>query len=203
MKRFLTVVAVLAGVVAANRDWSLAQSTETGAWMVLRLQAGSIAEEVLTGIRRQANDSMSLRVSIAGGGNVMIVENAFLEALERSGMKISNVRAEDTKAPAVEVNVLEQTVQFTPLASSRFQRLVRTIVEARYRESADGNLGYVGPFQRTQIDTVDRREDLRAMAASPVGSDSETSSIFEKIAGPLIMIGSTFLIVYLFFTVRN
>ncbi|MCX6142472.1 MAG: hypothetical protein NTZ35_04560, partial [Ignavibacteriales bacterium] len=99
----------------------------------------------------------------------------------------------------LQVVVLEQGVRYVGLSTGEYRREVRTTIEAREVPRDSSAMKYVGTFSRSDIDTVAFREEGGIV---PLARDSERT-LFDKLVGPVLLIGGAFLVVYLFFTVRN
>ena len=202
MRRHLTRLITLGMLIATGWCRSQTQALDQSAFLILRAQATSIAADIAEKIRPRLVDSASVRVSVEARTNQMMVENVFLEILDKSGLKSSLGRTDITSA-VVQVHVIDQSLSYAATNSGTFQRTIQTILEARFQLPAISDTTYLGSFQRSSIDTVQHREEPRTYGLHGEGPRSGTSSFFERIAGPILMIAGTFLIVYLFFTVRN
>ncbi len=189
-------------LIATGWSRSQTQALDQSAFLILRAQATSIAADIAEKIRPRLVDSASVRVSVEARTNQMMVENVLLEILDKSGLKSSLGRS-DVTSPVVQVHVIDQTLSYAATNSGTFQRTIQTILEARFQLPAITETTYLGSFQRSSTDTVQVREEPRAYGLHGGGPGSGTSSFFERVAGPILMIAGTFLIVYLFFTVRN
>jgi len=203
VKRVFIRLIVLGGLTAAGWNSTYTQSAEMSAMMVLRSQARSIAEEVVTEIRARLPDTSAVGLNVAARLEPMIVENGFLDVLNSAGFKPWLVPRGETDGSLVQVNVLHQMVRYSAVPSGLFERVVQTTLEARFRDSSAGEVIYLGNYQRSRVDTVLQREDPLIRKSQGRPGEFEELSFFEKVAGPVLMITGAFLIVYLFFTVRN
>jgi hypothetical protein len=183
-------VLLMAGLVPA-------QTARMSAILVLRSQAGSIAEEMLGKIGPSLKGIDLIQLNVDGGTSRPLIENAFLESLNRMG--IHSALTISAAGRALQVTVLDQGIRYTTLASGDYQREVRTSIEARDVRTDSSATNYLGQFTRSDIDTVALRED----AGPGLNAREAERTVWDKLLGPLVVIGGTFLIVYLFFTVRN
>jgi hypothetical protein len=100
---------------------------------------------------------------------------------------------------SLRITVLDQSVRYASLSGGEYRREVRTSFEARGSRTDTSSITYVGLFTRVDDDTVGFREEIGVLPSAQDGD----RSLFDKLVGPLVLIGGAFLIVYLFFTVRN
>ena len=203
MKLVLVRLIVFGGVIAGGWTSLYSQSPEMGAMMALRSQARSIAVEVVARIKPRLGDSSVVGLSVAARIEPMMVENGFLDVLSGAGFRPWLVSPGGPEGSLLAVNVLDQFVRYSTVPSGLFERVVHTTVEARFQDSAAGDVIYLGSFERTRVDTVRQREDPLLYKSQGRQGGSEEISFFEKVAGPVLMITGAFLIIYLFFTVRN
>jgi hypothetical protein len=176
-----------------------AQAARMSGTLVLRSQAGGVAEETLGKLGTSLKGIDQIILSVDGGSARTLIENAFLELLNRRGIHTSLWPAQGVGIQALQVVVLEQGVRYVGLSTGEYRREVRTTIEAREVPRDSSGTKYVGTFTRSDIDTVAFREEGGIL---PVARDSERT-LFDKLVGPVLLIGGVFLIVYLFFTVRN
>ncbi|MEK6757284.1 MAG: hypothetical protein AABZ02_14115 [Bacteroidota bacterium] len=203
VQRHFTRFIALGVLIAVGSCGSQAQSSDQSAFLILRSQVTSIAENIAARIRPGLVDSTYIRVGVEARTNQMMVENVFLDVFGKAGLKSSLARADMATGSLVQVHVIDQMVSYAATASGKFQRSVQTVLEARFRAAARDDMMYLGSFQRALTDTVQQPEDLRKYGIAGKSPTGDTNSFFEKVAGPILMIAGAFLIVYLFFTVRN
>lgn len=165
--------------------------------MVLRSQAGSIAEEVVSHL--QLDPEGRVVVLVEGGTVPVIVENALVESLKR---RVRSVKAasSDHVGEKLNVIVLRQDVRYRAMQSERYERVTETAVEVSHAFSPDGSRT-VSRLDRSAVDTVDAIEDLKIGLRS-IDRSSDVS-FFERLIGPAILIAGTVIAVYLLFTVRS
>lgn len=186
-------------IVALSSPSLRAQPEEKGALLLLRAQAASIADESWPRLSESAASSIKIKLLVEGGSVRSVVENAFLDYLGQKGVKVYSGDPPNPSCNIIELTILEQAVRYLGLPNEGFRREIRTVLEARRIHGTTGERAYAGVFARTNVDTVKNREDSWRGNLTQ-GSDA---SLFDRILGPLVLIGSTFLVVYLFFTVRN
>ena len=176
-----------------------AQTARMSGTLVLRSQAGGVAEETIgkLGLSLKGLDQMDLQVE--GGTARVLIENAFVELLNRQGIHTSLRHAQGVGKRVLQVTVLEQGVRYVGLSTGDYRREVRTSVEVRDVPRDSSSTQYVGTFSRVDVDTVAFREEV---GVSLLARDSERT-LFDKLIGPVLLVGGAFLVVYLFFTVRN
>jgi hypothetical protein len=100
---------------------------------------------------------------------------------------------------SIQLNVLDQSIRYAGLSNGEYRREIQTAIEARRSSNDTAIAEYLGLFKRQDVDTVAFRED--AGMVTDVRDGEHT--LFDRLLGPILMIGGAFLIVYLFFTVRN
>ena len=167
--------------------------------LVLRSQAGSVAEETLGKLGTSLKGADQISLTVDGGSARALIENAFLELLNRQGVHATLRSTQGGSIQALQVIVLEQGVRYISLSTGEYRREVRTTIEAREVPRDSSAMNFVGTFSRSDIDTVAFREEAGIL---PLARDSERT-LFDKLVGPVLLIGGAFLVVYLFFTVRN
>ncbi len=168
--------------------------------MALRQQWGSLAEEVADSLHAVPRTTIDLWVQKVADS--VLVQNAFLEALQRRGFSPTLESEKDSVELRLMVTVLTDRAQAREVGPDRYERTIQTDLEAR-SESDNGRVVQVlGMFHRTLIDTVSAREaELPLPIAATTGE--EHASLFQRFVGPLIVLASGVIIVYLFFTVRS
>lgn len=177
----------------------MAQSDSQGAALLLRTQAVSIAQESWPQLADSAKPRAGIKLSIKGGMVQSVVENAFLGYIGQQGVTVYSGDHVGEPYDIIELTILEQAVRYRALPNESFQRDVRTVVEASRTLRANGNKVYAGIYERNSIDTVKTKED---MGIRNLTQNSDVG-LFDRIVGPLVLISSAFIVVYLFFTVRN
>ena len=189
----------LCGLTTAFLSGLLAQSGGLSAPLVLRSQAASIAEESLAKLGSSTTGLETIGVSVSGGFARAIIENAFLDLFGRKGIRCSLQNTESMSKNLLQLTVLDQSVHYAGIANGQYRREIQTAIEARRTSNDSAAIQYLGMFKRQVVDTVAFREDSGALAA-----DQETErTLFDRLLGPIMLISGVFLIVYLFFTVRN
>ncbi|MCX6135187.1 MAG: hypothetical protein NTU47_15355 [Ignavibacteriales bacterium] len=176
-----------------------AQVSGLSAALVLRSQAAGIAEESYSAMNPSRNTLESLGVAVTGGTARALVENAFLDLFGRKGIRISLQGSEVRAKNQLHVTILDQSVRYAGLADGQYRREIQTAIEARQTSNDTGSAQYLGVFKRQVVDTVAFREDGGAVALI---QDTERT-LLDRLLGPVLLIGGAFLIVFLFFTVRN
>jgi hypothetical protein len=166
---------------------------------VLRTQASSIAEEATARLGQSISGVDQIGIMVEGGTARPLVENAFLDLFGRRGLHAILTNAQGTVRNLFHVTVLDQSVRYSILSNGEYRRDVQTALEARRSSRDSSTVEYLGLFKRQDVDTVAFRED--GGLSGPVGDGERT--LFDRLLGPVILIGGAFLIVYLFFTVRN
>jgi len=176
-----------------------AQTVRMSGMLVLRSQAGGVAEEAVGKLAASMKGLDQIGLNVEGGIARALMENAFLELLNRQGIRTSLQRGPGAEKRILQVTILEQAVRYVGLSSGEYRREVRTSIEARHMLPDTSFMQYVGAFHRVDIDTVAFREEVGIW---PVARDGDRT-LFDKLVGPVLLIGGAFLVVYLFFTVRN
>ena len=176
-----------------------AQTSGLSGTLILRTQAASIAEETFVRLSRSLSGVDQIEVSVEGGTSRTLVENAFLDLFGRKGIHASLQTQPTTSTNHLQLTVLDQSIRYAGVVSGEYRREVQTAIEARRTSNDSVSVEYLGLFKRQDVDTVAFRED-----GGMLGAARETErTLFDRLLGPVILIGGAFLIVYLFFTVRN
>jgi hypothetical protein len=191
------VVCWIAGLLAVTVLH--AQTARMSGTLVLRSQAGGVAEETLGKLGTSLKGVDQLILNVDGGSSRTLIENAFLELLNREGIHTSLRTVQGVGIEALQIVVLEQGVRYAGLSTGEYRREIRTTIEAREVPRDSSAMKYVGTFSRSDVDTVAFREEGGIL---PIARDSERT-LFDKLVGPMLLIGGAFLVVYLFFAVRN
>lgn len=165
---------------------------------VLRTQAGSVAQATLSKLVKPLKDVDPVCVSVEGGIARGLVENAFVELLNQRGIS-TTPQPRGVGRRTLQVAILEQTVRYSGLATGEYRREVRTSIETRDVSADSSSVEYLGIFNNAAVDTVEFREEFGLTASVRDGE----RTLFDKLVGPVVLIGGAFLVVYLFFTVRN
>jgi hypothetical protein len=176
-----------------------AQTSGLSGTLILRSQAASIAEETFVRLSRSLSRVDQIAVSVEGGASRTLVENAFLDLFGRKGIHALLQTQLTTSTNHLQLTVLDQSIRYAGMVSGEYRREVQTAIEARRTSNDSASVEYLGLFKRQDVDTVAFRED-----GGMLGAARETErTLFDRLLGPVILIGGAFLIVYLFFTVRN
>lgn len=200
VSRILLFSVLTAVVVILESRESQAQSDQhRPSVLVIRHQCDELAREILQSIELRPGDRVAIRVK--GAQAPVVVENAIIEELHKKQIiPLLNAPA-DNGLPVLDLLVLGQEVNFRPAKEGAFSRTIQTTLEGRYQSGQSQEVRFLGMFSRSQIDTVSQREVIRWSDFS-MGAEEE-SSTFQKLLTPVILISGAFLVVYLFFTVRN
>lgn len=175
------------------------QTRGLGATLILRTQAASVADEAVVRLGSPTTGMEQIAVRVEGGTARSLIENAFLELLTRRGFRTSLVASQEIGRRSLQVTVLDQSVRYTGLLGGEYKREIQTAVEARHSTGDSAGVKYLGLFKRLDSDTVAFREELGTVGLAQEGE----RSLFDRLLGPVLLIGGAFLVVYLFFTVRN
>lgn len=186
-------------LIAALSFTAQAQTNGLSASLVLRTQAASIAEETVAHLGDSLSGHQRMDVLVEGGTVRPLIENAFLDLLGRKGVRATLAGLQADPKHLIQVTVLDQSVRYTGIASGDYRRDVQTVVEARRSFGDSTGLAYLGMFKRQDIDTVAFREEIGVLGSVP----ESQRTLFDRLVGPILLISGAFLIVYLFFTVRN
>lgn len=194
--RNLFATGLMIAVLSLNLE---AQTSGLSGTLILRSQAASIAEETFVRLSRTLSGVDQIGVSVEGGATRTLVENAFLDLFARKGIHASLQSQPVASTHHVQLTVLDQSIRYAGMASGEYRREVQTAIEARRTSNDSMSVEYLGLFKRQDVDTVSFRED-----GGTLGTARETErTLFDRLLGPVLLIGGAFLIVYLFFTVRN
>jgi len=190
-------------VVALGTSAGLASSQEVShpsTAMVIRQQLGSIAQEVVGRLQSPAGSAVAITVSSQADRE--LAENAFVESVQDRGLRPYLNSAHDSAGTLLKIVILDSRALFTEIKNHAYRRTVRTELEARAGRSDGDSLVYLGKFHRTLSDTVSAN-DTEARTSLRAISNDEDATFFQRLAGPLIVLASGIVVVYLFFTVRS
>ena len=167
--------------------------------MVFRGLAQSIAEEMLEKIA--CDDRRSIVVSVESARLTSITENAFLDVLKKKGCHGRIGGTGDSSETSLRVIVLGEELAYSELPSTGFARSIRIDIEARLQVAGEREAHILRNLTRETKDTVGFREEIPFLMKN--AGESERSDSWQKILSPLIIIGASSLLIYLFFTVRS
>jgi hypothetical protein len=176
-----------------------AQTGGMSAPLVLRSQAASIADESIKKLGPAIDGMDNVAIAVTGGTARALVENAFLDLLGRRGIRVSLPGTSLPARQSLQLTILDQSVRYAGLTNGDYRREIQTAIEARRTSNDTAAAEYLGLFKRQVVDTVAFREDTGMVTDVRDGE----RTLFDRLLGPILMIGGAFLIVYLFFTVRN
>jgi hypothetical protein len=198
-QRIARIVCLAGLVVLTVLTGALAQTGGMSAALVLRSQAGSIADESFKKLGPSIGGMDNVGIIVTGGTARALIENAFLDLLGRKGIRVSLQGSPSTSQQSLQLTVLDQSVRYAGLANGEYRREIQTAIEARRTSNDTATAEYLGLFMRQDVDTVAFREDAGMVTYVRDGEHT----LFDRLLGPILIIGGAFLIVYLFFTVRN
>ncbi len=167
---------------------------------IVRQQFGSIADQACDSVKLAPASGVALAVVAAKDRN--LVENAFVGALQRKGVKSWLAKDRDSSEVVVTVSVLTDKVGFEQLQHDMYARTVWTELEVRADFRSDRPAQDVGIFSRTMRDTVSQQETEQYARFGGSVPDEE-STVFQRLLAPLVVLGCGIIVVYLFFTVRS
>ncbi len=168
--------------------------------MVLRQQWGSLAQEVVDSLQRPPRGPVVVWIQKAADS--VLAQNAFLKSLERSGYSATLTPLKDSNAANLTVSVLTDRTQMTPVARDLYVRSVQIDIEVRAEDGNGHRVTVLGIFHRAFVDTVTSGEANLVPVPAAAAREND-ASLFQRIVGPLIVLASGIVIVYLFFTVRS
>jgi hypothetical protein len=168
--------------------------------MIVRNQLGSIAEEIVDKLQIAANSSVILVVQ--ANSEWGLAENAFVKSLQNRGFRPFLKPMRDSSAVNLKITVLNNRAQYKETSQHAYERIVQTELEARTERDNGESLSYLGIFHRVSSDTVSSKDvEVTVQHRGDVGDEDAT--LFQKVVGPLIILASGIIVVYLFFTVRS
>lgn len=167
---------------------------------IVRQQLGSIAEEVVGKLHLAEKSAVGVRVQPSGVSG--LVENAFVEALQRQGYRPFLGSGGDSVGVDLMVDLLTGGAQYSPIVPAGYERKVQTELEARTQRRSGEAIAVLGTFHRIWSDTVSAK-DADALVPRTTEAGDEEGRFFQRLVGPLVVLASGIIIVYLFFTVRS
>jgi len=180
--------------LAASQDLPRPSTT-----MVARQQWGTLAEEIVAKLSVPINTGIWLTIRPASDSG--LAQNAFLDALVRRGYAAS-LTPRDSADVKLTVTVLTDQAFFKEIGPSLYQRSVQADAEARTEANNGKTIAVLGTLHRAVTDTVAFREGGVLLTRSMENAD-ENATLFQRIVGPLVVLASGVVIIYLFFTVRS
>ena len=148
----------------------------------VRSQLRDVGERIVEAA--QLNPGSSVVLAVDAAQRRTIVENAFLESLQKRGVRAMLEGDRDSvQTPILRISDVRWDRSGPPDA------VLRTELDARVEDPGSGAVRYLGHFV----------SDTQGKAIPAVQSET----ILGKILEPLVVISGTVLIVYLFFTVRS
>lgn len=116
-----------------------------------------------------------------------------------------------TPEPILELSVKESSVFFGEsftesfLGNKKSERRVQLTVLSTLKSSIDGNILFSEQFTKTKVDTVNLStiEQMNNSSLPMTNYQMPTLSFFDSILEPAIVIFSTGIAIYLFFTIRS
>ena len=148
----------------------------------VRNQLADLGEQVVN--TAQLSPGSSIQLAVSASRRKTIVENAFLESLQKRGVRVLLKSEPDSVQEAV-----------LRISDVRWERggppdaVLKTELDARVEDPVSGTVRYLGHFTSNE------------QGKGTPAVQSET--ILGKILEPLVVISGTVLIIYLFFTVRS
>lgn len=182
-------------VIAASQDMS---PRSTGG--IIREQVRSMAEDIAE--RAGFGTARAVSLIVQPPASAEVATNVFVDVLQQRGCRVFVGSVPDTAGMVLAVSVLGEGAQFRQLGDSSYQRVVQTELEARTQRPDGEVLAVLGSFRRTATDTVSKK-DPRFFSGRSSAGETESSTLFERLIGPVIVLASGIMIVYLFFTVRS
>jgi hypothetical protein len=168
--------------------------------VIVRDLLKGVASEVV--IRSKLEPSTGVTVVVDAKKFTTLVENAFFEALSSKGYRPFLGASIDSSIGTLTVNVLGDPVRLEDLGKGLFERSVDLELQARFVARNGGKAEFLGEFSRSYRDTVASWEIEETMVdRRPAVVVSPTT--FERMAGPLIVLAGSILVVFLLFTVRS
>jgi hypothetical protein len=188
MRLFLSILITLCLSV------SIAWSQDISVLERLREQAGGIADSAAKIALRKGITSVGL--SVEGRGSHIVVQNAFIEALNQARVSVIDGAPEMSSQVRLRVLILGQAAQAVLLTDGRYERTVRTSIEPRL-EMSSSEIQTLGILERISKDTV------QSAVTEEIFDGTADESTVERLMMPLIVVTSVVLVVYLLFTVRS
>ena len=164
--------------------------------VILRRQLQTIADQVMDKIKADVAGSVS--IAVEGENPRTLAENAFVDAAQERGLR-STIGNSMPNEAILSVYILQAAARIHELNSKQSERIVDVSLEARLSTAEDREMKLIGTFSESSKDTVPAEFGKPALPTH----QAEEGSTLQKILTPLIVIGSTVIIVYLFFTVRS
>lgn len=164
--------------------------------MVVRSQLQSIADETID--QAKLDPKGRVAVFVEGEGPRPLVENAFIEALQKRNY-ISVVHTNVAIEQTFQVFILDCDIKIREIDSKKMERTVRTALEVRTVKGSEHETRSLGIFRQEAKDTAQTFSEVHL----PTTSLNNDGGVFQRLITPFIVIGGAVLMIYLFFTVRS
>jgi hypothetical protein len=196
----IRVAAMIVGVGTTTASVASQDMPHRSTADIVRQQLGSIAGEIAGKLQLADKSAVGLSVQPSSGSG--LVENAFVEALQHEGYRTFLETDRDSVGMDLVIVVLSSGAQYTQIGPATYVRRVRTELEARTQRRSGEAIAVLGMFQRAYSDTVSAK-DAEVFVPRNGEAGDEEATLFQRLVGPLIVLASGIIIVYLFFTVRS
>lgn len=194
----------LVGVLLLSGTWvgtAASQGmTHPSTATVIRQQWESLAQEVVDKLTLAPHTKIALWVQPVADS--VSAQNAFLENFLHRGYAPTLNPTKDSDEVKLTVAVLTDRTQMKEIAKDTYQRTVQTDIEPRTERSNGQSVEVLGVFHRALVDTVSAQEAALPLP-TPSASGNEDATLFQRVVGPVIVLASSIIVVYLFFTVRS
>ncbi len=176
---------------------------------IFRGEIASIAEELVQ--KSNLRSERNLFVNVRSPDTSWAAPNSLLEALKRLNYNVFlSLAGERGKVAILDLGFVEARVRYGPafreglLGKRKTERTVSTVISGNVRDAKD-EIVFAGSLSRTFRDTVRVGEltELENPAIPFTRGEPPEGGFFDNVLEPLVLIGASAVVIYLFFTVRS
>lgn len=176
---------------------------------VFQTEFASVAAELLQ--RSGVGLEQNLVVNVRSSDTCWLARNTILEALKKLNYSVYlSSPGSEGRGAAIDIGIVETNVRYGKtfresfLGRRKTERTISTIVSASVRNVQNEFL-FVGDVSREYKDTVKVNDvsDLENPLISCTRGEPPGADFFDELLEPIIIVGASAVVVYLFFTVRS
>jgi hypothetical protein len=176
---------------------------------VFQTELASLATELLqkSGVGLERN----LAVSVRSPDTSWVARNTIVEALKKQSYSVYLSSPDsESRGAAIDIGIVETKVRYgntfreSFLGKRKTERTISIIVSANVR-SAQHEVLFAGAVSRAYKDTVNVSDvpELENASIHFTHGEPPGAGFFEEVLEPIIIVGASAVVVYLFFTVRS
>jgi hypothetical protein len=176
---------------------------------VFRIEFTSVATELLQ--RSGAGLERNLVLNVRSPDSCWLARNTIVEALKKMNYNVYlSSPGSEGRGVSIDIGIVEAKVRYGKtfresfLGGGKTERTISTIVSASVR-NLQNEILFAGDVSREYKDTVNVSDvsDLENPSISCTHGEPPDSDFFDELLEPIIIVGASAVVVYLFFTVRS